>query len=388
MDGANTIQACTYEHHSSFPEATKGEKQPPKFNDIFWSIFFFFHLCVMTFCAITYIPQFENEVRDGLEKYYDYDYKYVNNNGDGERKLWTLFNQGNDVEDGATLASMFMRNTGMAYVTISDYFHGKADESRDLEESTYYEEVNANGIFIVITIAIVTGIFFSTLSLTLLMKFAEPLIKGTLLMNAFIGAAMALFGFIKGMPEFIMLGVLVFTFASCYAYFVWHRIPFAAANLVTATTSIRANIGVTIFAWIAIILGGLWLIFWSLTSYSTVFIISKCDVSGYCQNDINAMIVFLLLISLYWTQQIISNVVRVTVAGTVGTWWWAPHEASSCCSDGVRSSYHRAMTYSFGSICLGSLLVAIVQAMKTMLEKVSFTTFCFCFSYSFLNTTN
>jgi len=67
---------------------------------------------------------------------------------------------------------------------------------------------------------------------------------------------------------------------------------------------------------------------------------------------------------------VLQNHVHVTVAGTVGTWWFSPEEASSCCSSAVRDSFYRASTYSFGSICMGSLLVAIIQAAKQMLHAL------------------
>lgn len=117
------------------------------------------------------------------------------------------------------------------------------------------------------------------------------------------------------------------------------------------------------------------MVFWSATSYATVYVLGNCNMEGYCENDISGIVAFLLLLSFYWTQQVISNIVHVTVAGTVGTWWWAPLEANSCCSEAVRSSYIRAITNSFGSICFGSLLVAIVKAIKSMLEQVSFIEF-------------
>lgn len=49
-----------------------------------------------------------------------------------------------------------------------------------------------------------------------------------------------------------------------------------------------------------------------------------------------------------------------------GTWWFAPDEASSCCSAGICDSMKRAMTTSFGSICFGSLIVAIIQALRAL----------------------
>ncbi len=146
---------------------------------------------------------------------------------------------------------------------------------------------------------------------------------------------------------------------------------------VTASIAVKNNMGVTFFAWAAILVGGVWMVFWSITTYATVYIIGGCDIAaGTCENGVDAYIIFLLVLSLYWTQQVISNVVHVTVAGTVGTWWWAPLEADSCCSEAVRSSHARAMTNSFGSICLGSLIVAIIQTIKTMLEKVSLLIKC------------
>ena len=57
---------------------------------------------------------------------------------------------------------------------------------------------------------------------------------------------------------------------------------------------------------------------------------------------------------------------HVTTAGTVATWWFVPDEASSCWSLAIGESLTRALTYSFGSICFGSFLVAFVQALRAL----------------------
>ena len=62
------------------------------------------------------------------------------------------------------------------------------------------------------------------------------------------------------------------------------------------------------------------------------------------------------------------NLLHVTIAGVVGTWWFAPHEARSCCSSSVIDSFIRASTTSFGSICLGSLLVAMIQVLHQLVH--------------------
>jgi hypothetical protein len=50
-----------------------------------------------------------------------------------------------------------------------------------------------------------------------------------------------------------------------YAKTVWHRIPFAAANLRTAITAVQANIGMAFLALANIPLVTLWFVLWGYT---------------------------------------------------------------------------------------------------------------------------
>lgn len=90
----------------------------------------------------------------------------------------------------------------------------------------------------------------------------------------------------------------------------------------------------------------------------------------YCESELNGFYIFLFLISFFWTCQVIKNVVHVTVAGTVGTWWFHPDDANSFCSSAVRNSLCRSVTTSFGPICLGSLIVAIIQATRELFNAM------------------
>jgi Plasma-membrane choline transporter len=60
---------------------------------------------------------------------------------------------------------------------------------------------------------------------------------------------------------------------------------------------------------------------------------------------------------------------HVTTAGTVGTFWFEPIEANGCCSKAVRDSYVRSITTSFGSICFGSLVVAIINTVRDFVRS-------------------
>jgi Plasma-membrane choline transporter len=63
------------------------------------------------------------------------------------------------------------------------------------------------------------------------------------------------------------------------------------------------------------------------------------------------------------------NTIQVTVAGVMGTWCFVKNDARSCCSPAVTGSLYRSLTYSFGSICMGSLLQAVVTALRVLLQN-------------------
>ena len=79
--------------------------------------------------------------------------------------------------------------------------------------------------------------------------------------------------------------------------------------------------------------------------------------------------VILISLSVYWTSEVIKNISTVIVSGAVSTWWFSPHEAQSFCSSAVVNSLKRAITYSFGSICFGSLIVAVINVVIDSLRR-------------------
>lgn len=53
----------------------------------------------------------------------------------------------------------------------------------------------------------------------------------------------------------------------------------------------------------------------------------------------------------------------------MATWCFNKNEADGCCSRAIRGSVYRSLTFSFGSICFGSLLQAIVSAFRYLIES-------------------
>lgn len=53
----------------------------------------------------------------------------------------------------------------------------------------------------------------------------------------------------------------------------------------------------------------------------------------------------------------------------MATWCFDYDSARGCCSSAVWSSLYRSLTFSFGSICFGSLLLAIVRVLRYFIEN-------------------
>lgn len=114
------------------------------------------------------------------------------------------------------------------------------------------------------------------------------------------------------------------------------------------------------YAWQAVAFGYIWL--WTSSSLP---ILKTSDSFGSI-----VMILFGYFVSFFWTQQVITNIQHTIVASMIGTWWYTPTDANSCWDDGLNHALWHSLTYSFGSICMGSLLVALVQGLKYFLRSL------------------
>merc|ERR1740139_1328013 len=208
----------------------------------------------------------------------------------------------------------------------------------------------------------------------LMIIIASFLIKLALLFNVVMSGVLAVVAVATGNWMFGIIAVIFFLLFCCYAKAVWSRIPFATANLVTGTKAIKANFGVTLIGYFMIVLAMGWTVLW-VTAFlgvqdSIITCVTAEDANGedvtMCENP-NYGILFLFLVSYYFVHQVLKNVVHVTVAGVVGTWWFAPDE-KGCCGKAIFGSLCRALTTSFGSICFGSLIVAAIQALRTLVD--------------------
>lgn len=213
------------------------------------------------------------------------------------------------------------------------------------------------------------AILFSALALLLCMAIPGILIKVAIFFNIAVCALVVFWGFASGNVVAGVIGLIFLALFCCYAWAVWSRIPFATANLLTATTAIKSNCGVTLFGYVVVIAAFGWSILWATVMIGvqdSLISCEKIDGQEVCSTP-NYLYIFLLLLSYFFVHQVLKNVVHVTVAGVVGTWWFEP-SSTGCCGTSIAGSFIRAVTTSFGSICFGSLIVAFIQALRALVD--------------------
>ena len=187
----------------------------------------------------------------------------------------------------------------------------------------------------------------------------------------------AIFMVFSGQLWITLLGIMQFIGVAWYFKVVWPYAPFSAANLLTAVTAVLDNAGLSIVGIAVSALSIVWTYAW-LVVVSAVQNIScdddNEDTGTENSNDICGGIsyfyYFLMFCSLFWTILVLNYTTQCTVAGVVGTWWNYPSEAHSCCSNAIGDSLFRSLTYSFGSICKGALVLAVVKALRAVADQV------------------
>jgi len=77
-----------------------------------------------------------------------------------------------------------------------------------------------------------------------------------------------------------------------------------------------------------------------------------------------------LVFSFYWVSEVIKNVVHVTVSGVIATWYFLSGSQYGMPPNPTSSALKRSLTTSFGSICLGSLIVAILKTLRSIVKSL------------------
>ncbi|KAI9916539.1 hypothetical protein PsorP6_017213 [Peronosclerospora sorghi] len=230
---------------------------------------------------------------------------------------------------------------------------------------TVHHEGNASHslkIFLIFLATSCIGGGVSALWLQVLQNHAERVILWTLKVSSIACIAASLTAFYdSGMAGKAIGFVNIFLAFTIITYYVSVRrsIAFAASNLTTASQILRVFPGIITSAYLALLAQGVWAIVWSA---AVVGVLAKAVGNFHDSTSFGNTCFFFMLLSFYWFMQVAKNVVHCITSGAVGEWWFGAHDANT-----IQRAQTRALTTSFGSICVGSLLVAFLNALHTLL---------------------
>ncbi|KAG0003421.1 putative choline transporter, neither null mutation nor overexpression affects choline transport [Entomortierella chlamydospora] len=173
---------------------------------------------------------------------------------------------------------------------------------------------------ITLCISIGVGAVFSVVYFLLTQAFPRAVIMVTFALSILAYLAVALYYIYL---KLWFVGIISLVFAILYAsmWFFWrHRIPFA-------------------------------------TFYNTA--------TGSAPATLYVLLIFSLF-SFYWTSQVLANIAHTTICGVYATYYFMKGSPQGVTKSPTVESMKRACTTSIGSICFGSLIIAIIQTLRAI----------------------
>lgn len=270
------------------------------------------------------------------------------------------FNYGpNEWRDKGFAIFFFVHLVGVVIVTIAYGKHATDNKettttNNGTTTTTTNNDVKWDGrqVLGIMTVSAIVGALFSFLWLAVMKRYASIIIKVSLTLSiVFYGIATIAF-FAAGLVGGGIICLILTVLTVVYFYFVRRRIPFTNAMITACAQTIQDNYGPVYVVFFITIAQFAWLIFWVFTT------------AGASNAGVTQLLLIFLIFSFYWTQQVLSNISHVTTAGVVASWWFQPNAENP-----TKQAFRRATTTSLGSICFGSLIVAVLRTIRALLRS-------------------
>ena len=185
------------------------------------------------------------------------------------------------------------------------------DSSTTTDDVATDTEDSFDGYVYVALITSVFAVIASSLFFSVMTRLASVLIKVSLILAVALTGVFAVVSLLSGSMVGAIFSLILFVVMVFYARGAWSRIPFATANMITAIAAIRANWGLVLISFATLI----WSLVISMGTIVAILGVSKetetCDDKGYCESGSGGYI-FLFLVSLFWSQQVMKNTIQVT----------------------------------------------------------------------------
>jgi hypothetical protein len=164
---------------------------------------------------------------------------------------------------------------------------------------------------------------------------------------------------------------LIFGVFLIFAFISWRsRIPFSVLMLKTAIDVSRSYGHVYLVSIVGGIIGAAFGAWFLVTLVAIAYTYDPrrteptCNnAAGGCSNAKMIGLIVYVTFAGYWITEWLKNTIHTTISGVYGSWYFC---SRSLPKGATRGALKRSLTNSFGSICLGSLVVAIIQFFRQL----------------------
>jgi hypothetical protein len=255
-------------------------------------------------------------------------------------------------------------------ITIHKYASHKSFNGGGIYDSANDFSLDTNTlvlfIFVLVVAFVLSGLYFMGAR-----YFTKTFIWATGILNIVFALATGIYYIARkqygGGIVFLLFGVFAIV---CFISWI-PRIPFTAFMLQTAMDVARGYGHIFLVSALGGIVTVAFAAWFSVTLVS-VYVAYEPDATGTnpsCQNGgcsrakVIGLVVYVTF-AMYWLSEWIKNTVHTTIAGVYGSWYFWSKSTGGMPKGSTRGAFRRATTYSFGSISLGSLIIAFIQMMR------------------------
>ncbi|KAI8895526.1 plasma-membrane choline transporter-domain-containing protein [Globomyces pollinis-pini] len=221
-----------------------------------------------------------------------------------------------------------------------------------------------------LVLSIIVGFVVSLLYFMAMQRFTGTLITVTLYFAIAMNFVMAAFFFVAGQP---IMGAIMLVLAGIVAWCMWswrHRIPFAKVMLKTVC-SVTAKYPALIFVGVLGLIGQV--VFLAVWVGGVVGLQDMIKRNLLSENAGYGLYLYLIFV-FYWTSQVLGNSVHITTAGVFATYFFrgvanGNGDVDVPVSNPTVAAAKRAWTTSLGPNCYGSLLIALIQLLRFLVDQ-------------------
>lgn len=247
---------------------------------------------------------------------------------------------------------------------------GFSNSSTDSISTAGGNDLTINGqTAVILMFSSAVALVLSALYIFLVRTFPKFILEATLLLSVLTTVAYCVYLWVKGQTAGAIIMTIFAVFGIIAYFFMRKRIPLAKIILVSVIRAADHYKSVYVLALSFLVIQTLFSVWtiWTLVAVYQRFSPSGQAAGSGASTSSQIGLIVLVGFNYYWTSELIKAVAYVSASGVFGVWYY---------NQGVEprhvalSSLRRALTYSFGSLCFGSLILAILDIIRAIIYQV------------------